>query len=136
MKAIKELEREGLLWYTGLEEDPDSYWYLGPGVKIEQFRDGRVELKYTYTVGERFYDMSASDTRYFEEYGWFAGLARVNIDYWNKKLAGVEASLTSDLDDCERRELYSKRNHLIDVIEGYRKMLNSALKSEINSVSS
>ena len=45
MKAWEDLERDPYvsLYWTGDDLDPDSHWYMDHGVKIEKFKDGRIE---------------------------------------------------------------------------------------------
>jgi hypothetical protein len=135
MKAYEELKAEGKLWITGLDGDPLSEWYLDSGAKIERFSDGTFELKEVYTVGDRYRDMRPRFVSYFKEYGWYAGIGKLNVEYWSDKLESIEFRLRACFDGCERMTLQEQSREIAFKIERYKEMLNEALKRDTNSVS-
>ena len=92
MKAWTDLEndKDVNLYFTGLESDPDSRWYISPGVKIEKFRDGTIEIKRVYGNQSWYSDITSSQMMYFEEHGWWAGVAKVNVDWFSDKASSLE----------------------------------------------
>jgi len=82
MKAWEDVSSYHSLYWTGLEDKPDSKWFLDRGVKIERFEDdGRIEIHDVMTHGDKFRKIDGEQMKYFENYGWDAGCLKVNIDY-------------------------------------------------------
>lgn len=130
MRAYEELKEEGRMWFTGTEENKLSEWYLDSGAKIEVFPDGTIEMKEVYTVGDRYRDMRPRFLRYFEEYGWYAGLGKLNVEYWTDRMEDLTIRLSSCSDECERMVIVEKQREIAFKIERYRDMLNKALSSK------
>ena len=129
IKAWNELVQHQIPWYTGKAEDPDSEWYLATGVKIEKFKDGTIEIKATQTTGDWYMDLTENQKMYFEDYGWFAGLYKVNVDYWigkvDDRLYLYNKSIGQE-DECDKSEKLGKAQ---EKLEDYRLKLREALKS-------
>lgn len=109
MKAWEDLERDEdiQIWYTGDANDPDSYWYLDMGVKIEKLRDGTIELYNVMVPGMRIYKMNHHDRRLFDRYGWYPGLYKFNKDWFKYLIDTTESE--SKVDEYTKKYLeYSK----------------------------
>ena len=108
--------------FTGSEDNPDSHWVIVPGVKIERFKDGTIVLKSIYVDNDRYKDFNYTHQMYFEDYGFWAGFAKVNLDYFSDELiryGNILSRCTDDeskainqahIDDCEKKvSMYEKK---------------------------
>jgi hypothetical protein len=94
MKAWQDLETNPhiSIYRTRLSE-----WYIDMGVKIEKFdEDGRIEIKNTMTLNEKFNDIGDDELEIFEKEGWEAGCLNVNINVLERKLEWQEHLLSSN----------------------------------------
>jgi hypothetical protein len=121
MKAWNELEEDPYitLYWTGDERNPDTHWYMDHGVKIEQMRDGSIEINNAMVGGDFYKRVTDSQYKVFEEQGWLAGCYNVCIDTYKERLRKVDALIV-----LER----GRGNHEIcEELEGRRGMLRNKL---------
>ena len=84
-----------------------SEWYLDMGVKIEKFdKDGRIEIKNTMTLNEKFKDITAEQYKVFSDLGWYAGCLSLNVDVFEEKVEWLEHLLA---DGCLEPDVIAKR---------------------------
>ena len=121
MKAWNELEEDPYitLYWTGDERNPDTHWYMDHGVKIEQMRDGSIEINNAMVGGDFYKRVTDSQYEVFAEKGWLAGCYNVCVDTYKERLRKVDALI-----GLER----GRGNHdVCDELEGRRGMLKTKL---------
>ena len=115
MKAWEDLESNPhiSLYHTRL-----SLWYIDMGVKIEKFdEDGRIEIKNTMTLNEKFNDIGDDEFEIFEKQGWVAGCLNVNINALQRKIEWQEHLLNSNCisgPETMHKKLKINREKLLD----------------------
>jgi hypothetical protein len=109
MKAWSDLKKEVSLYWTGDAVDPDSYWYMDHGVKIEKFRDGHFELNNAMISGDFYKPLTSEQVRVFEEKGWLMGCYSVCIDTYSVRLFNVHKLL---LINPENEDLIVRKNNI------------------------
>ena len=125
--------------WNDLENDPDiatyetldkTYkWYLVPGVWIAKYPNGDVEIKTVYGSGDKYREIKHTQERYFEDYGFWAGAYRLNVDYFEDAMLDAKERLEQVLgtDDEDRvREKFEEAEAKMNM---YKEKLNKALKS-------
>ena len=121
MKAWNDLEEDPYitLYWTGDERNPDTHWYMDHGVKIEQMRDGSIEINNAMVGGDFYKRVTDSQYKVFEEKGWLAGCYNVCIETYKERLRKVDALI-----GLER----GRENHdVCEELEGRRGMLRNKL---------
>jgi hypothetical protein len=119
MKAWNDLQRDVNLYQTR-----GSEYYIDMGVKIERFdKDGRIEISNTMTPSEHFEQITFNQFVVFNDIGWIAGCATVNIDVLKKKIELQEYLLTTEAVDKEAIIRRIEKNN-IKLLE-YQQMLVS-----------
>lgn len=112
MKAWHDLETNPhiSIYRTRLSE-----WYIDMGVKIEKFdEDGRIEIKNTMTLNEKFDNISDDEREVFDQQGWIAGCLKVNIDMLKRKIEWQEHLQQEGCFDTETITLKKNRVKLLD----------------------
>ena len=102
MKAWEDLERDPYvsLYWTGDDLDPDSHWYMDHGVKIEKFKDGRIEINNCMHAGDFYVPVTSSQRYVFENVGWLPGCYDVCIDMYSARMLRI-SKLESSEDGIE-----------------------------------
>jgi hypothetical protein len=88
------------------------------GVKIEKFdEDGRIEIKNTMTLNEKFNDIGDDELEIFEKQGWIIGCLNVNINTLQRKIEWQEHLLGSSCltgPETMQKKLKTNREKLLD----------------------
>jgi hypothetical protein len=115
MKAWQDLEENP---HVSLYHTRVSLWYLDMGVKIEKFdEDGRIEIKNTMTLNEKFNDIGDDELEIFEKQGWVIGCLNVNINTLQRKIEWQEHLLGSSCltgPETMQKKLKINREKLLD----------------------
>jgi hypothetical protein len=115
MKAWQDLEENP---HVSLYHTRVSLWYLDMGVKIEKFyEDGRIEIKNTMTLNEKFNDIGDDELEIFEKQGWVIGCLNVNINTLQRKIEWQEHLLGSSCltgPETMQKKLKTNREKLLD----------------------
>jgi hypothetical protein len=115
MKAWQDLEENP---HVSLYHTRVSLWYLDMGVKIEKFdEDGRIEIKNTMTLNEKFNDIGDDELEIFEKQGWIIGCLNVNINTLQRKIEWQEHLLGSSCltgPETMQKKLKTNREKLLD----------------------
>ena len=92
MKAWNDLENDPYisLYWTGDDRNPDTYWYMDHGVKIEQMKDGSIEINNAMVGGDFYKRVTDSQYKVFEEKGWLAGCYNVCVETYKERLRKVD----------------------------------------------
>lgn len=126
MKAWNDLEQSVALYYTGPSDNPNSFWYLDHGVKIERFKDGSFEINNVMKAGDRYERVSDSEYEMFEQKGWLPGCYTVCINTYQDRLSTVNSLIQyargEDLDKIMERKAL-----LIKKVKRYSELLEKAL---------
>lgn len=104
MKAFEELENDPnvSLYWTGDDRNPDSYWYLDHGCKIEKFvDDGRVEINNVMMAGDHYCKITSEQYEVFMDKGWLAGCYRVCMETYSDRIIRARKLLNSSYDQEE-----------------------------------
>jgi hypothetical protein len=115
MKAFQELENDPnvSLYWTGDDRNPDSYWYLDHGCKIEKFvDDGRVEINNVMMAGDHYCKITSEQYEVFMDRGWLAGCYRVCMETYSDRIIRARKLLNSSYDQDEvsnRLEILRKK---------------------------
>lgn len=89
MKAWDDLEKSVSFYWTGDKDNPKSLWYMDHGVKIEKFKDGRIELNNAMMAGDFYKPLSKKHIEVFEKQGWLAGCYTLCIDIYTNRILNV-----------------------------------------------
>ena len=123
MKAWDELENDPnvSLYWTGDYINPDSHWYMDHGVKIEKFRDGRIELNNAMFPGDFYIPLSKKQIDIFKHKGWLIGCYNVCIDMYTTRMNNVIKliNINPDLPELEERKknIEKKLSRYFDLID-------------------
>ncbi len=104
MKAFEELENDPnvSLYWTGDDRNPDSYWYLDHGCKIEKFvDDGRVDINNVMMAGDHYCKITSEQYEVFMHKGWLAGCYRVCMETYSDRIIRARKLLNSSYDQEE-----------------------------------
>lgn len=121
MKAWEDLERDPYvsLYWTGDDLDPDSHWYMDHGVKIEKFKDGRIEINNCMYAGDFYVPVTESQRYVFENVGWLPGCYDVCIDMYSARMLRIN-KLESSEDGIE-----SVKNNTEKKLKRYLELRNN-----------
>ena len=121
MKAWEDLERDPYvsLYWTGDDLDPDSHWYMDHGVKIEKFKDGRIEINNCMHAGDFYVPVTESQRYVFENVGWLPGCYDVCIDMYSARMLRIN-KLESSEDGIE-----SVKNNTEKKLKRYLELRNN-----------
>ncbi len=112
MKAWDDIKDQGVY------RTENSSWWLDHGVKIERMDlSGRVIVKNALTTGDWFDPVRGVELVVFEQEGWKAGVANMNVNYWSGKVDRLQDS------ECEERLVLARGK-----LARYKKMLVEARK--------
>lgn len=112
MKAWHDLEQEVSLYWTGDRRDPESYWYMDHGCKIEKFKDGKIKIHNAMLAGDHYSEITDEQYEVFENRGWLAGCYIVCIDTYANRIMRASKLLRSNPDDQDtinRLEILRKK---------------------------
>ena len=70
-----------------------SEYYIGKGVKIERFTDGRFELNNIMSLSETYYPLTHKEYMNFENRGWDYGCLTVNVNTFTERIERAECRL-------------------------------------------
>jgi hypothetical protein len=87
MRAWKELKNNDDVTIC---KTSNSEWYINHGVKIERFKNGKIEVKNTMTNSDHYENLSKDMLDVFIYQGWQAGAFCVCIDVHHKRAAVYE----------------------------------------------
>jgi hypothetical protein len=122
MKAWNDLEKEVSLYWTGDDKNPDSYWYIDHGVKIERFKDGHFELSNAMASGDFYKPLSKDQVEVFETEGWLKGCYKVCIDTYSIRLFNLEKLI---LMNPESDELIFRKINIEKKIKRYLELVDN-----------
>lgn len=112
------------VYYTGLTEEPTSYWYLDHGVKIEMFQDdGRIELKNVMVAGDHYKDVTDDERTVFETDGWLSGCYNVCINTYSRRMEKVDYLISlRKTQDTMYQELLARKEEIQKKLDRYFEM--------------
>jgi hypothetical protein len=124
MKAWNELENDPnvSLYWTGDKRNPDSYWYLDHGVKIEKFKDGHFEINNVMFAGDFYVPLKKHQIEIFEDKGWLEGCYNVCIDTYLIRLFKINKLLISS---PENEDLINRKNNVEKKIKRYQELIDN-----------
>ncbi len=135
MKAWEELsnDRNVTLVYTGLKDNPNSWFYIDHGVKIERFADGHYEINNVMLAGDHYDPVANDEYQMFEREGWLPGCYQVCINTFRKRLDKVDYLIGLEVERqrvdedrldmlaARKGELSTKLNRYLELMENLSK---------------
>jgi len=96
-----------------------SEYYIGNGVKIEKFNDGKIEINNTMMNSETYYPVSNKEFEIFENDGWEIGELTVQFNSYSFKLERCIKRLHDLRNSTEDRSiaLAKKERYELKIIE-------------------
>lgn len=124
MKAWDDLEKDPdiNLYWTGYKMDPDTYWYVDHGVKIEKFRDGKIALYNGMMPGDFYKPLTKDQIAVFEQSGWLRGCYNVCIDTYMTRLNKLMQLINLNPD---AEELIGRKKYLEKKLARYFDLLDN-----------
>jgi hypothetical protein len=115
--------------HISLAHTSESEYYIGNGVKIEKFNDGKIEIKNIMMNSETYYPVSNKEFEVFENDGWELGELTVQFSSYTFKLERCIKRLHDLRNSIEDRSIAKSKKEryelkIIEITERLNKLNN------------